>query len=59
MASVYKYFELPKNRDGNFKAKCKQFDTLLSCSKGVTSNLLKHVKVNLLLFYTGIIQSDI
>ena len=42
---IFKFFEVPENVDGNFKAKCKHCLAQISASTKATSNLLLHVKV--------------
>ena len=45
-SAVWKHFDPPENKMGNFKAKCTHCSRDYSCSKTATSNLIKHLKVS-------------
>ena len=45
MSKLYNYFELPKNIEGNYQAKCKICSNLISASGKTCSNLKSHLKV--------------
>lgn len=50
MAScVYKFFNVPEIRGTKLRAQCKQCNASISKTKGVTLNLLKHLRVSYLI----------
>ena len=44
-ANIFSHFEIPKNADGNFKAKCIHCAVFISGNLKVTSNFVNHMKV--------------
>ena len=45
MSKLYNYFELPKNIERNYQAKCKICSRLISAPGKTCSNLTTHLKV--------------
>ena len=52
MAAALKHFEIPANTERSVRAKCKHCTRVITGSKKVTSNFVKHLKVRISSLFT-------